>query len=429
MINNLEKIQSNPVKSTISLSIPIIILLILETVYSISDTYWISGLGFSALAALGYIANVVYASNKIGDGIGRSVNVLVSNELGAKHYERTNNIAVHGIILILIIGVITPPLSVPFIELVCEIAGIAAHSDMISAYLFLPISFIVFLMLANYFAAVMGGEGDTKRATLIIIAGNIVNIILDPIFIYTLDMGMFGAGFATIIGYFVSFALFLYLFYYKQDTFVKIDLKHFKYDLSIFKEIIKLAIPIILTGMIVAVIGIIVNYGLHTYASAYAVAAYVVIIKIQSTVYSPMQGLSKGLCIVAGHLNGAKRFVTLKDTIRRILIINIVLSVVLGVLLIVFNSYFISIFTDDPYVLLEAGGFSVLACCSIITHACIMTCNYSFIGTEKSSYSLYFLIFNIIMSLVLMFSFLMFSIGAVLEWYFRLSSVRPFRVF
>jgi Na+-driven multidrug efflux pump len=60
MINNLEKIQSNPVKSTISLSIPIIILLILETVYSISDTYWISGLGFSALAALGYITNVVY---------------------------------------------------------------------------------------------------------------------------------------------------------------------------------------------------------------------------------------------------------------------------------------------------------------------------------------------------------------------------------
>jgi Na+-driven multidrug efflux pump len=55
MINNLEKIQSNPVKSTISLSIPIIILLILETVYSISDTYWISGLGFSALASLGYI--------------------------------------------------------------------------------------------------------------------------------------------------------------------------------------------------------------------------------------------------------------------------------------------------------------------------------------------------------------------------------------
>ena len=51
MINNLEKIQSNPVKSTISLSIPMIILLILETVYSISDTYWISGLGFSALAS------------------------------------------------------------------------------------------------------------------------------------------------------------------------------------------------------------------------------------------------------------------------------------------------------------------------------------------------------------------------------------------
>lgn len=120
MINNFEKIQSNPVKSTISLGIPIIILLILETVYSITDTYWISGIGFSALVGLGYIANVIYASNKIGDGIGRSVNVLISNELGAKHYDRANNIAVHGIILILIIGIITPPLSVPFIELICE---------------------------------------------------------------------------------------------------------------------------------------------------------------------------------------------------------------------------------------------------------------------------------------------------------------------
>nr|WP_296789843.1 MATE family efflux transporter [uncultured Methanobrevibacter sp.] len=85
MINNFEKIQSNPVKSTISLGIPIIILLVLETVYSITDTYRISGIGFSALVGLGYIANVIYASNKIGDGIGRSVNVLISNELGAKH--------------------------------------------------------------------------------------------------------------------------------------------------------------------------------------------------------------------------------------------------------------------------------------------------------------------------------------------------------
>ena len=116
----------------------------------------------------------------------------------------------------MIIGIITPPLSVPFIELICEMVGIAVYSSIISAYLFLPISFIVFLMLANYFAAVLGGEGDTKRATAIIIVGNIVNIILDPFFIFNLDMGMFGVGFATIKGYFVSFALFLYLFYIKM---------------------------------------------------------------------------------------------------------------------------------------------------------------------------------------------------------------------
>lgn len=218
-------------------------------------------------------------------------------------------------------------------------------------------------------------------------------------------MGMFGAGFATITGYFVSFALFLYLFYYKGDTFIKIDLKHFSYDKSIFMDIVKLAVPIVLNGMIVAIIGILINYGLHVYASEYAVAAYVVLIKIQSTAHFPMQGLSKGLCIVVGHLNGAKRFETLKYTIKRILVINLGLSSVIGVLMIILNFYLVSIFTNDPSVILEAEELSLLVCFSLITYSCILTCDYSFVGLEKSSYSFYFLLFEILMSLFLMFIF------------------------
>ena len=411
MLNNIEKIQSNPIKSAVSLSVPIIILLILDAVYSISDTYWISGLGFSAIAALGYIANVVYASNKIGDGIGRAVNVIVSNELGAKNYEAANNIAVHGIILILIIGIITPPLSIPFIEMICELSGIGIHSGMIYSYLLMPISFVVFFMLSNYFAAVMGGEGDTKRSTAIIIAGNIINIVLDPIFIFNFDMGMFGAGLASTAGFLVSFLLFLYIFYYRQDTFIKIDLKHFDYDRSLFIEIIKLAIPIVLNGMILAFIGIIINYGLHHYASVYAVAAYVILLKIQSTAYSPMQGLSKGLCIVVGHLNGAKRFKVLKNTIKKIIIINFAYALILGMLLIVLNPYFLSIFTDDLSVMAEASGFMVLVLFSLITYSFILPCTYVFIGLEKSSYSFYFILLDIIVSASFM---LLFSI--IFDW-------------
>lgn len=93
MGDNIENIQLNPFKSAIMLGIPIIILLFLDTTYSIIDLYWIKGLGQSAIICMGYISNVIYAINKTGDGIGRAVNVLISNSFGAQKREETHHYA------------------------------------------------------------------------------------------------------------------------------------------------------------------------------------------------------------------------------------------------------------------------------------------------------------------------------------------------
>ena len=89
MINHVKEIQLKPVKSTITLALPIIILLFLSSLYSVIDIYWIGGIGTSAVICMGYIANFVYTINKLGDGIGRSVNVLISNSFGAQEIEKT----------------------------------------------------------------------------------------------------------------------------------------------------------------------------------------------------------------------------------------------------------------------------------------------------------------------------------------------------
>lgn len=95
-MNHIKDIQKNPLKSVFLLSIPIIAILFLQTFYSVIDAFWIAGLGENAIITVGYVLNLWYILQKLGDGIGRSCNVMISTSFGAGDYERANNIACHG---------------------------------------------------------------------------------------------------------------------------------------------------------------------------------------------------------------------------------------------------------------------------------------------------------------------------------------------
>ena len=212
MSEHVRDIQLNPVKSTIMLALPIIALLILNSFYTIIDIYWIDGIGTSAIICMGYISNFIYVMNNIGDGIGRSSNVLISNALGANEIEKTSSYAEHALFLIIAVSIIIPIISIPLIKPICMMANIAEYSDMIFLYIAPCMGLIIIIMINNFFSAILGSEGDTKRATIIIIAGNFLNIILDPILIYELNLGMMGAAIATILGsLFSGYCLSIYI--------------------------------------------------------------------------------------------------------------------------------------------------------------------------------------------------------------------------
>ena len=200
MIDNIKRIQENPVKSTIALSIPIIVLLFLDTFYAVADLYWIGSIGTSAIVCMGYISNAVYVLSKMGDGIGRAVNVLISNAFGARRRGKTKIYAQHGMILIFAVSIIIPLIGIPIIKGICFAVNLDSYADLIFAYLAPILGFIILSMMNNYFSSILGSEGDTKRATIIIIAGNLINLVMDPILIFHFGMGMLGAGFATVIG-------------------------------------------------------------------------------------------------------------------------------------------------------------------------------------------------------------------------------------
>ena len=279
--------------------------------------------------------------------------------------------------------------------------NIAEYNDLIYAYTAPCLGFIIIIMMNNYFSAILGSEGDTKRATIIITVGNIINIILDPILIFYLKLGMIGAALVTIIGGAISLILFYYLYTIRKDTLVKINLRGMKFQSKILKEIILLAIPIILNGVILSLIGMLITYSLQLYATPIAVFTYIIMINIQTTVFTPVQGISKGLGIVTGHLAGAKRFIELRKTIKKILLIGLAISIVIALALAIFHTQIISIFSTEYLVLTELRNTLIFIIICIITFPIIMGCSYIFLGLEKSVYTLIFIIFNLVSLLAL----------------------------
>lgn len=129
MSQHVKDIQTNPVKSTIILAIPIIVLLFLNTLYGVIDIFWIDGIGESAVICMGYIANFAYTLHKVGDGIGRAVNALISNAFGAEDIEKTEKYAEQGLILIVAISVIIPIIGIPLIRPICVMANLVEYTD------------------------------------------------------------------------------------------------------------------------------------------------------------------------------------------------------------------------------------------------------------------------------------------------------------
>lgn len=401
-MDKIKYIQEYPLRSVFVLSIPIIAFLFLQTFYSIVDSYWIAGLGESAIIAIGYVLNLWYILQKLGEGIGRSCNVIISTSFGADDYQKANNVACHGLIIIFVLSIIIPLLFILFIKPICVLGHLEQYSDLIYDYFMIPSIFIVFVLLTNYFSSILCSEGDTKRASYIIMFGNILNVLLDPILIYKFNLGILGAGLATTIGCISSFLLFYYLFYFKKDVVLKIGRPYFKYDKKIFKEIINLAVPLVLNGFILTILGLLVNYSLHLFSNPVISFGYVILLRIQTLMFTPVQGISQGVCIVTAHLTGAKRFNTLMSTLKKSLLITCAFATIFGLIYLFSYMHIIPFFSDNLNVKNAISSMIVFSILSFFLQPAVRICNYTFVGLGKSIFSLLSLIINIFLFVIFM---------------------------
>ena len=341
---NIEMITGDP-KAINKLSIPIIASMFLIFANNIIDSIWVAGLGAEPLAALGYITPLFMILVGFGNGIGAGGNSLISRYIGAEDKSSANNAAMHNLILSIIISVILGILFILFMKPMLNIMGASSVLNYAMDYGFIIFAWTFAILMPPIVGGAFRAEGDIKRATLPIALAAIINMILDPIFIYTLGMGIKGAAWATALGPFISLLLMFYWIFVKKDSYLTYNFKDFHNNFKMYKDILVVGIPASLEQLILSALTIVVNFMLTLVAGPIAVAVYTAGWRIINIGMLPAIGVGTAAISVAGVAFGARKYENLRVTARYAVKVALIASIIVCILLNIFANQIAFIFS------------------------------------------------------------------------------------
>ena len=343
--SNIEMITGDPKKAINKLSLPIIASMFLIFANNIIDSIWVAGLGAEPLAALGYITPLFMILVGFGNGIGAGGNSLISRYIGAEDKTSANNAAIHNLILSLIFSIAVSIIFLIFMKPMLLMMGASEVINYAMDYGFIIFIWTFAILMPPIVGGAFRAEGDIKRATLPIAIAAIINMILDPIFIYTLGMGIKGAAWATALGPFISLLLMFYWIFVKKDTYLSYSMKDFHNDLKMYKDILVVGIPASLEQLVLSVLTIFVNYMLTIVSGPVAVAVYTAGWRIVNIGMLPAIGVGTAAISVAGVAFGARKYENLRVTARYAVKVALIASIIVCIILNVFSNQIAFIFS------------------------------------------------------------------------------------
>ncbi|WP_331456218.1 MATE family efflux transporter [Methanobrevibacter arboriphilus] len=210
--NNISIITGDPKKAIRKLSWPIMVSMLVTFAYNLADTIWVAGLGTESLAALGFFMPIFLIIIGLGNGIGAGANSLIARSIGAKDKKKADNTAIHGLLITLIISIIAPIILIFFLNDILLLMGAASVASLTAEYARVILAGLIVLLFSSVGASILRSEGDVNRAMNVMVITAVLNIIIDPIFIYILNLGLAGAAYATLLSSFISsFIIFYWL--------------------------------------------------------------------------------------------------------------------------------------------------------------------------------------------------------------------------
>ena len=233
MNENVEMITGDPKKAINKLAWPMIASMFLIFLNNIVDSIWVAGLGPAPLAALGYVTPLFMVLVGFGNGIGAGATSLISRYIGAEKRDEANNAAIHSAILSVIVSLILTVFFLLSLESLLKIMGASDVLKYAMDYGIIVFAFTAPILIPPIFGGAFRAEGDVKRATLPIAVVAIINMVLDPIFIYSFGWGVSGAALATGLSPLFAILMMLYWIFIKKDTYLSYNKKDFHNNFKI----------------------------------------------------------------------------------------------------------------------------------------------------------------------------------------------------
>ncbi|MBZ3936350.1 MATE family efflux transporter [Methanimicrococcus blatticola] len=366
MTKGVADLLGNPKKAMIKVSIPVMIALFFESIYNLVDTFWVAGLGAEALAAVGLAFPFFIALMAIATGIGVGAGSAVSRAIGSKDKKSADKFATHAIIFAVIMSFISW-LAVPLMEPIFMLMGADASLAAVTAGYMNPFIFCSFsIFLLNVGNSLLNSEGNSRKTMFATIVGAVLNMILDPIFIFDwgLGLGVNGAAYASVLSFSVSTAMIMYWLLIQKKTYVTIRFKGFRFEWPIIRDIIIVGIPAMVSQLTMSISTVLLNAIVLNVGGTDGAAIYSTGWRIISIGIMPMMGLATGVTTMSGVSFGGRDIKKLKSIYYFGIQIGLVLEVLIAAGVFIFADPIAGIFAtgESAYLQADIAEFLQIMC-------------------------------------------------------------------
>lgn len=375
----------------ITMAWPMIISMFIQGLYNVVDSIFVSYVSPDAFVALSIVYPVQMLLVSVNVGIGVGINALLSRRLGEQRYEEANNVAAHGYALYMFLGILYAVLGLlisrPFMEAFSETPAVIEYGTI---YFRIVTAFSMGVCVQFAGERMMQATGNPLGHMYIQALGAIVNLILDPIFIFGLfgfpKLGIIGAGLATVTGQWCGAILGLYLVRKKVKQ-IHISLRKFRPSWEIIQPILRVGAPATVVQSLATFMSLALNKILGSYSEDY-VAVLGAYFKVQNFAFMVAYGIGNAVVPIISFNCGARAQARVEGTVRAAMVLVVASMLVATAFLLTAPELLMKLFHMTP----SAAAIGVpalrIVCLSFLPAGISLVCSYAFQATGCNSYSL-----------------------------------------
>ena len=356
-----QKMTQTPVGKLITtLSVPTIISMLVTAIYNMADTFFVSKLGTSASGAVGIVFSVMAIIQAIGFTFGMGSGSWISRLLGAKEEAQATEVAATGFYSAIFICIVMSLVGEWKLDELMRILGasetILPYAREYARYILLAAPIMASSFVLNN---ILRSEGHAKFAMVGITTGGILNVLLDPLFIFTFRMGIAGAAVATALSQLTSFSILLSYFVMRKTT-TRLGIHRLSKRPMVYYQIIKNGMPSFSRQGLASIASILLNQQATIYGDA-AVAAMAIVTKIFMMIFSVMIGFGQGYQPVVGFNYGAGIIERVKKAMKFTLIVGMIGMTSAAAVLFMVAPLLMKLFISDDPAVLDIGTMALRA--------------------------------------------------------------------